>query len=148
MPLLHLARTSAIAALTLLAVTGCGSDDTERVATPPDPTVSVPSAAPPSAVASATPSPAAPDADATFDIAVAGGQVTGDTGRLKVALGDKVVIRVTGDTADEVHLHGYDVTMPVAPGQPAELAFEATIPGVFEIELEDAGVGLASLQVS
>ena len=157
MPQLHLVRTSAAAALALLAVTGCGSDD-DRVASAPEPVVSAPtptpaasvapSTPPSSPVATAGPSNAAPAADQTFEITAAGGQVTGDTGRLEVAVGEAVAVRVTSDTADEVHLHGYDVSAPVAPGQPAELLFEATIPGVFEIELENSGVALARLQVS
>ena len=148
MPSLHLARTGAAAALALLAITGCAGDDAERVATAPSPADSATSVAPSTAPTPAAPPAAAPAADSTFTIAVAGGQVTGDTGRLKVAVGDNISIGVTSDTADEVHLHGYDVSAPVAPGQPAQLLFEATIPGVFEIELEDAGVALASLQVS
>ncbi|WP_193345672.1 hypothetical protein [Blastococcus saxobsidens] len=55
---------------------------------------------------------------------------------------------VTSDVADEVHLHGYDVSAPVAPGEPATLTFDATIPGVFELELHEVGEELLSVQVS
>ena len=144
----HLARTGAAVALTLLALTACGTDVSDPTASAPTPTVPAASssAAPPASTAVASSS--APEADSTFDITLAGGEVTGDTGRLKVAVGEQVAIRVNSDKPDEVHLHGYDVTAVVSPGQPAELLFEATIPGVFEIELEDSGTALASLQVS
>ena len=36
----------------------------------------------------------------------------------------------------------------VAPGAPARIAFRATIPGRFEIELEDRGVQIAELTVN
>ena len=149
MPQFHLLRTGAVAALAFVTVAACGDGGSERTASPPTATTSVSSSAPSSRpTPSGTDSPAAQQADSTFDIAVAGGQATGDTGRLKVAVGDKVSIRVTSDASDEVHLHGYDEVAAVAPAQPAELLFEATIPGVFAIELENSGLALASLQVS
>jgi hypothetical protein len=46
-----------------------------------------------------------------------------------------------------VHLHGYDVMVDVAPGKPARLRFKATIPGRFEVELEDRGLHIAELEV-
>jgi hypothetical protein len=83
-----------------------------------------------------------------IELRVAGDQVTGDTGRVPVPLGEQVTLSVTGDTADEVHVHGYDLTVPLTPGTPAELPFVATLPGVFEVELHDAGTVLVTLQVS
>jgi hypothetical protein len=46
-----------------------------------------------------------------------------------------------------VHVHGYDLATALTPGTPAELTFDATIPGVFEVELHEAGTVLLSLQV-
>ena len=82
-----------------------------------------------------------------IEVQVAGGQVTGDTGRVPVAVGRQVTLVVTSDVADEVHVHGYDLTAELSPGQPAELTFDATIPGVFEVELHEAGTVLLTLQV-
>ena len=73
--------------------------------------------------------------------------MSGDTGRVPVSLGDQVTITVTSDVADEIHLHGYDLSAPVAPGGPGTLTFQATIPGVFEVELEQLGTLLFTLQV-
>jgi heme/copper-type cytochrome/quinol oxidase subunit 2 len=80
-------------------------------------------------------------------VQVAGGKVTGDTGRVPVPVGDHVTLTITSDVADEVHVHGYDRTTALTPGTPAELTFDATIPGVFEVELHEAGTVLLSLQV-
>jgi hypothetical protein len=74
---------------------------------------------------------------------VAGGSIE----RGKVQTGRKVRIVVTSEVADEVHLHGYDLSADVAPGEEAEIEFEATIPGQFEIELEDRGQLIGVLEV-
>jgi hypothetical protein len=68
--------------------------------------------------------------------------------REAVSKGDRVVLVVTSDVADEVHLHGYDITRDVAPGKVARLPFRATIPGRFEVELEDSGVPIADITVT
>jgi hypothetical protein len=57
------------------------------------------------------------------------------------------VITVKSDVADHVHVHGYDVLRDVAAGGTARFDFKADIPGVFEIELEEAGVEVARLRV-
>lgn len=81
-------------------------------------------------------------------VAVAGGSVSTDDDRVDVPLGDTVELTVTADVTDEVHVHGYDLHGDVAPGSPAKVTFTADIPGVFEVELEDAGLLLVELQVS
>jgi hypothetical protein len=80
-------------------------------------------------------------------VTVTGGQVTGDTGRVPVAVGEQVTLVVTSDVADELHLHGYDLRTALTAGTPAELSFQAIVPGVFEVELHDAGTVLLTLQV-
>jgi hypothetical protein len=90
---------------------------------------------------------AAAPAGQRIDVQVSGGQVSGDAGRVPVPTGEHVTLVVTSDVADEVHLHGYDREAELAPGRPAEIVFDATIPGVFEVELHEAGTRLLSLQV-
>jgi hypothetical protein len=82
-----------------------------------------------------------------IEVEVAGGRVSGDTGRVPVAEGASVTLTVTSDVADEVHVHGYDRETELEPGTPAELTFDATIPGVFEVELHESGTVLLTLQV-
>ncbi|MGY2127364.1 hypothetical protein [Blastococcus sp. SYSU DS0617] len=96
----------------------------------------------------ATTSPHAEAAGTTLAVQVAGGRATGDTGRVAVPLGDPVTVTITSDAPDEAHLHGYDVTAGLEAGVPAELTFDATIPGVFELELHEAGTVLLTLQIS
>ena len=67
--------------------------------------------------------------------------------RETVTKGDCVVLVVTSDVADEIHLHGYDVSRDVAAGGTVRLPFEARIPGRFEAELEEHGVQIADITV-
>ena len=90
---------------------------------------------------------AAAPAAQRIEVHVTGGQVSGDAGRVPVPAGEHVTLVITSDVADEVHVHGYDLEAELAPGQPTEIAFDADIPGVFEVELHDAGTLLLSLQV-
>jgi plastocyanin len=75
-------------------------------------------------------------------IRIKGGQVVGAPADVKVTKGDVVRIVVSGDAADEIHLHGYDIYEPLAPGKPARFVFTADVEGIFELEshvAEDAG---------
>lgn len=90
---------------------------------------------------------ASADAGTVIEVSVADGAVDGG-GRTAVALGDTVTIRISSDIDDHIHLHGYDVLVDVTAGEPAELTFEATIPGVFEVELEDSRLQLLELEIS
>ena len=78
---------------------------------------------------------------------IVGGQPQGGIARDSVTQGQDVVITVTSDVADEVHLHGYDLSADVAPGAPATIRFTADAPGRFEIELENSAVQIAELEV-
>jgi hypothetical protein len=134
-----LTRTLAPILAGLLALAGCAAGP--GAATP---TVRAPA---PTTTAGAAPSSPAPNAQ-TVRVRYAGGQVTGDTGRVAVALGRTVEVVVTSDVADEIHLHGYDRSAAVPAGGTATLTFTADVPGVFEIELHEQGRELPQLQVS
>ena len=68
--------------------------------------------------------------------------------RQTVDKGDRVVLVVKSDVADEIHLHGYDLSRDVTAGGTARLPFTATLPGRFEVELESRGVQIADLTVN
>jgi heme/copper-type cytochrome/quinol oxidase subunit 2 len=61
--------------------------------------------------------------------------------------GRQVVFVVKSELADEVHLHGYDLSADVAPGAPATIRFKATAPGLFEAELESRSLPIAEIEV-
>jgi plastocyanin len=138
------ARLSAalLGALCALAVGGCAGTDASG--SPAGSSAAAPSS---STTASATTSASPDKASVRVELDIAAGQVSGNPGRVPVRAGESVTLVLTSDVADEVHVHGYDLTADLAPGQPAELTFDATIPGVFEVELHDAGTVLLTLQV-
>ena len=55
--------------------------------------------------------------------------------------------RVRHGGAEEVHVHGYDIKKDLAANETANVSFEASIPGIFEIELERSGTPLGRLKV-
>ena len=81
----------------------------------------------------------------TFDLAVVQGGMT--PSEITVDEGDQVRFRITSDAPTEFHLHGYDLEAELEPGVPAELAFDATITGRFEIENEETRGELGTLLV-
>lgn len=83
----------------------------------------------------------------TFEIVIEGSAVSGG-GRLSVPVGETVTLRFTSDVADEIHIHGYDLYVDLAPGETAEVSFPASIPGTVEIELHHGGREIASLEAS
>jgi hypothetical protein len=67
---------------------------------------------------------------------------------LEYSKGDRVRLVVRSDVADEVHIHGYDLSEDVPAGGSVRFNFEATIEGVFEIELEERQEQIGELRVS
>ena len=121
-------RVGAAAALTvLLVLAACGGGDSPTIAGP----------APATTTTTGT----------VLGVTVRGGSVVEGASRQRATLNQPVTIRVTGDAADEVHVHGYDKRVEVPPGRTAELTFVANIPGVFEVELERSHKLLFTLEV-
>jgi hypothetical protein len=80
-------------------------------------------------------------------VTITHGKASGDTGRIPVRVNSHVTIQVTSDTADEVHLHGYDIEKELVPGKPSTISFVADQTGIFEVELHKANVVILHLQV-
>lgn len=94
-----------------------------------------------------SPLPTATGEQDAIEIEVEDGRVQGP-GRIEVSQGDQVRLEVKADVADEVHVHGYDILEDVQPGRETLVSFRADIPGIFEIELESAGLPLTRLEVT
>ena len=76
------------------------------------------------------------------------GDGSGSIRRVTIERGQRVTLIVSADVADEVHVHGYDLMADVAPGSPARISFEASVPGRFEVELESRAIQIAELRVN
>jgi plastocyanin len=130
----------------VVAVAGGGSDDGSGT------NASAPATATATATASAEATATAETGGAKAEpqgtrIVVKGGQPVGGVQKIKVSQGDDIVFSVKSDTADEVHVHGFDFHKDVEAGGTVRFDFPAKITGVFEVELEAAKVQLAQLTV-
>jgi hypothetical protein len=146
-----MARATWVAAGALIGcclLAGCGDDGGGEAAA----TTTSPTSAPTSTTVEPSSSAEATTTTAGFSGVVVEAKVTGDkvetaSRRVRIDRGQKVRIRVEADRAEEVHVHGYDLSRDVAPGKPAVIDFTADAPGVFEVELEHASLRLFELQV-
>lgn len=129
-----------ILAVAVVALGGSSGDDGDTPA--PTPTTTP--------AASQTPTAdAAPEATATPEATPEAPLLDGsEAAELEVTQGETVRFRAISDTADHVHVHGYDIRRDLAAGKTTTISFRASIPGVFEIELEKARRPLARLKVT
>ena len=136
-------------AAALVLLTGCGTEAQDDAAPGDEPVVSIQTSQPSAGAAPASPPPAAPSPSArVIEVTLEGGTVTGVSSRVEVALGERLIIRVTSDVADEVHVHGYDERAAVPAGETVDIPLTADIPGGFEVELEETGRLLFQLRVA
>lgn len=134
-----------VAALTLA---GCSTGQSESAAPAPAAAPTEASSAAPTAEPTAAPEPTdRPDAQVVA-VTVAGGEVSGDIGRVEVPMGTRVRLTITADVTDEVHVHGFDLNEDVTPGQASQIEFVADRAGVFEVELHDSRQVLTRLQIA
>jgi FtsP/CotA-like multicopper oxidase with cupredoxin domain len=89
----------------------------------------------------------APQAGTTVEIKVHDGRLAAGPAVIKLKQGDQVTLRVTSDSNDELHVHGYDLHLNLIAGQPAQLSFTADHSGRFEYELHHAHTDLGAFEV-
>lgn len=146
-------------ALGMLVLAGCGDDSSggspspsAPVTTPTDtPTVPSPTTTPsddPKNTPSNTADPSGEQADVTINVTVANGKVNPSGDSIKVTAGQTVLVTAVSDAADELHIHGYDKELELAPGKPASVKFTANMKGTFEVETHESGKLVAKLVVS
>jgi hypothetical protein len=80
-------------------------------------------------------------------IAIKDGQPVGGVQDLEFSEGDDIRFEVDSDAAWEIHFHGYDIAKEVEAGGSVEYDVPATIPGVFEVEIEDTATQIAQITV-
>jgi Cu-Zn family superoxide dismutase len=81
-------------------------------------------------------------------VIVRGGEPVGGIQELEYDAGEQIRFEVSSDVADEVHVHGYDLSQDVEAGRTVSFDFPAEIEGIFEIELEARGTQIAELRVN
>lgn len=141
--LIFLGIAAAIAVVAVIVLTSAGSDEEEAATAGSEAAPTATATATPAGDAAETPTETPTPTPKPKPPLVRQGKVT----ELRFEQGDRIRFRVRADVADHVHVHGYDLMKDVAPGQTIAFSFEATITGIFEIELEDSGELIAELRV-
>lgn len=135
----------AVAALALLFVLMRPQSPAAPTAAAPiaDAAVSVPAAVAPVAEPPAATGPA----PQVFELVVKDKKLVSGPQVLSVPQDTPVTLRITVDHHDELHLHGYDLTLKLPTAQATALSFVADRSGRFEYELHHSHVDLGVLEV-
>lgn len=84
----------------------------------------------------------------TVDITIAGGTLTPTNAQLTATVGQPIVLQVSSDTDDELHVHSVpDHEFEVTPGHHQSFEFTVDVPGTVEVELHHLNRTVASIQV-
>lgn len=83
----------------------------------------------------------------SFSVEIAEGAITSGETTLTVEQGDTVMLHIVADEEEEFHVHGYDASVDLKPGEAAELTFVAGASGRFPFELEKRKAELGALEV-
>lgn len=97
--------------------------------------------------ASEQPVPGMPARSDVFELIIKGGKPVGGPKLLQVHEGEQVTLNIQSDSADELHLHGYDLHAHITPDRTATLQFTANHTGRFGMELHKAHTELGALEV-
>jgi Cu-Zn family superoxide dismutase len=81
-------------------------------------------------------------------IVIAAGEPVGGASELEYSAGDQIRFTVESDVAEEIHVHGYDLSKEVPPEGRVGFSFPAEIEGIFEVEMEARGAQIAELRVN
>ena len=81
----------------------------------------------------------------TVDVSIKGDTMT--PSEIVANEGDDLVLRFTADQEMELHMHGYDKTEELEPGETKTIEFKADRTGSFDIENEAAHSELGKLVV-
>jgi len=130
-----------LVAVLAFVIASPGGDDEGDTASQTTPTTATTATTGTDTTETQTEAPAPPKPEAT-KIDIRGGEVAGGAAEINAKNGDTVVIVVSADAPDDIHLHGYDIEKKVEPGKPATFRFKANLEGEFELEshvAEDAG---------
>jgi hypothetical protein len=82
-----------------------------------------------------------------IDLVVAHGRLVSGPAVVKAKKNDHLVLSITSDAADELHVHGINLYLKLEPGQRASLDFVASRTGRFTYELHHADLELGALEV-
>lgn len=144
-------RNATALMLAVLALAGCGGDETTGAedTTRQTTTVETPGTTTDQVTTETAPTGTTPARETPRQILIVvdQGRPRGGIKRPIVEQGSKLVLVVRADVGEAIHVHGYDVEKRVTPGKPVRIPINATLPGRFEVELHHPDALLAVLEV-
>jgi hypothetical protein len=132
----------AVLVVAYVLIQGGSDDDSDNAATP-----ATQSAASTTSTQS-TSTEETPAEPAIPTVRVVDAKAQGGVKKLEFDKGDQIRFKVVSDTADEIHVHGYDLMKDVAKGGSVSFSFKGSIDGRFVVELEDHEEQIAELDVA
>jgi len=82
-----------------------------------------------------------------FELALKNGRLVSGPIVLQVKAGDRVTLKITSNTSQELHVHGYNLRVRIKPEEVVNLDFPATRTGRFGLELHRAHAEIGALEV-
>jgi hypothetical protein len=135
----------AVLVVAYVLIQGGSDDDKDNAAKP---TTQSTQSAPSSTSTPSTSTEEAPAEPAVPTVRVVDAKPQGGVRKLDFDKGDQIRFKVVSDTADEIHVHGYDLMKDVEAGGSVSFSFKGSIDGRFVVELEDHGEQIAELDVA
>lgn len=90
----------------------------------------------------------APPERVVVDVAIRNGQATPVNQQVQAAANQPIIVRVTSDADDELHVHASpEHTFTVKPGAPQSFQFEVEVPGKVDVELHRLNRIVATITV-
>ena len=140
---LGIAAVIAVIAIVVFVASGGPDETAEDAASPAAGQTSTPTGTPTRAGEESTATPTAtPTAEPAPPLLQ-----SGKVAKLRYTEGETVRFRVRSDSAEEVHVHGYNLKKDLEPGKTETMSFKASITGIFEIEFEGSAEQIAELRV-
>jgi hypothetical protein len=130
----------AIAVVTFVIASSGGDDSDDGTTAATTPTA-------PATTGQAT-TPAPPPRPPIPVIRTRDGSPVGGVRTISVDQGERLRFRVTSNVAEELHVHGFDVTRDIGPGKPVSFNLKTSFTGRFEVEFHGSGEQIATLEVN
>lgn len=83
----------------------------------------------------------------SMDVVISQGRVKDGAKILKLKRGQTVLLTVTSDLADELHVHGFEKHLHLVPGKTASIEISANRTGRFTVELHRLAMTVGVLEV-
>jgi hypothetical protein len=138
----------AVLVVAYVLIRGGSDDDKDNAATPATQRTETTQSAPSTTSTPSTSTDEAAAEPAVPTVRVVDAKPQGGVKKLDFDKGDQIRFKVVSDTADEIHVHGYDLMKDVEKGGSVSFSFKGSIDGRFVVELEDHGEQIAELDVA